>query len=406
LAATSVGGDIYTSTDFGATWVDRAVPQSTDYQGGNAFDCWVGITSSSDGMYLAAIDNGCSDGGNIFTSSDGGATWVDRSAGFGQGSMSNLVWNNIASSNDGMHLVATNGNYPGYVYFSGDGGATWNQCTTLPPVSLVGGLASNSDGSRVFAIPALSDWHYSPGAPRDVFMTTDFGKTWTNVGPGLSDAWTSVATNYDGSHIAVASSGGFIHVSSDFGATWETATAAGQLAWGVLALSADGNLVTGAGTSTDIWTLRPVPAPPAPPAPTPPAPTPNPTTTTPPTTTPETPPAGTGDSPKPLQATLVLKVYFDSLSYVVKGDNLIKLQALAKKIAHLGKAITITVTGYTQPSSRPIAADILLSKNRAAAVTKVLQKYGVNTTVVYKGAGRAALNVSSSRYAQIVVANS
>ena len=44
LAAAANNGNIYTSTDLGATWVSRA---STQY--------WWGITSSADGTKLAAV---------------------------------------------------------------------------------------------------------------------------------------------------------------------------------------------------------------------------------------------------------------------------------------------------------------------------------------------------------------
>ena len=47
--------------------------------------------------------------------------------------------------------------------------------------------------------------------------------------------------------------------------------------------------------------------------------------------------------------------------------------------------------------------DGALSENRAFAVSKALKKFGVTTRVAYKGAGRAALNIPSSRYVEIVV---
>jgi outer membrane protein OmpA-like peptidoglycan-associated protein len=407
LAATSVGGDIYTSTDFGNTWVDRPIPQSTDYQSGNAYNCWVGITSSSDGMYLAAIDNGCSDGGNIFTSADGGATWIDRSSQFGMGSYSNKVWNNIVSSNDGMHLVATNTNSGNSVFFSGDGGASWSESTSLPALNSISALASNSDGSRVLALPAVNDLHYGSGVAHDVFLTTDFGKTWSNIGPSVADHWNSVATSYDGSHIVLAASGGQIYLSTDFAATWQTSSSTSTLAWSALALSSDGELVTAAGTNTDIWTRRsaPVPAPASVTAAPAPAPRTDDSSNVTPIPKPEVPASGNGTSTKPLISPVVLKVYFDSLSHVVKGENLKKLELLAKSLSRFGNSITVTVTGYTQPSQAPKVFDKHLSQNRAAAVAKVLQKFGLNTKVIYKGAGRTAVNAASSRYAQVVASN-
>jgi len=121
------------------------------------------------------------------------------------------------------------------------------------------------------------------------------------------------------------------------------------------------------------------------------------------TTTVTAPPAVKGG---PLESTLTLNVYFDMGSSKVYGTNLSKLQDLAKKLSGLSKEITISITGYAQPTPGSEATDGKLSEDRAAAVAKILRQFGVNTKVVYKGAGRATLNVPSSRYVKIVAANS
>jgi outer membrane protein OmpA-like peptidoglycan-associated protein len=129
-----------------------------------------------------------------------------------------------------------------------------------------------------------------------------------------------------------------------------------------------------------------------------------------PTPAPTTPtkPVGGSSAPstKPLVKTLSLNIYFDMASYAVNTTNRAKLVALAKRIAGLGTNITISITGYAQPTPGSEATDGLLSKRRAAEVAKIMRKYGVNTKVIYKGAGRAAVNDASSRYVEIVAANS
>ena len=135
-------------------------------------------------------------------------------------------------------------------------------------------------------------------------------------------------------------------------------------------------------------------------APTPaatPTPVPTPTITPTPATTP---------LQKPLKSQLTVKIYFDLGSHSVKGSNTKKLKLLAEKIAGLGKRITILVTGYAQPTPGSEATDGRLSKQRAAAVAKLLRNAGVDTKVTYVGAGRAEINAPSSRYVEIVVANS
>ena len=90
LAATVFGGNIWTSTDSGATWTEDTSVGSTKE--------WIGITSSSDGTKLAATVFE----GNIWTSTDSGATWTeDTSVG------STKDWHLITSSSDGTKLAAT-----------------------------------------------------------------------------------------------------------------------------------------------------------------------------------------------------------------------------------------------------------------------------------------------------------
>ena len=61
--ATVAGGYIYTSTDYGATWTQRADSRN-----------WRGIAIAADGKYQTAVVYG----GYIYTSTDYGATWTQR----------------------------------------------------------------------------------------------------------------------------------------------------------------------------------------------------------------------------------------------------------------------------------------------------------------------------------------
>jgi photosystem II stability/assembly factor-like uncharacterized protein len=115
LAAVATVGDIYTSTDGGATWTNDTVGTSLSGL------LWQSITSSSDGAKLAAVATV----GDIYTSTDGGATWTDDTTGT---DLSGLYWFSITSSSNGMDLAAvTDG---GDIYTSTDGGAMWTNDTT------------------------------------------------------------------------------------------------------------------------------------------------------------------------------------------------------------------------------------------------------------------------------------
>ena len=72
-----------------ANWIERS-------PGGDVLS-WNGITSSSDGIKLAAVVNP----GNIWISSDSGGNWTERSPGGGTKS-----WYCIASSADGTKISA------------------------------------------------------------------------------------------------------------------------------------------------------------------------------------------------------------------------------------------------------------------------------------------------------------
>ena len=94
----SLAGQIYTSSDSGVTWTPHDSNRS-----------WYSITSSADGVKLAAVVYG----GQIYTSSDSGVTWTPHD--------SNRNWQSITSSADGVKLAAVV--YGGQIYTSGDSGA-------------------------------------------------------------------------------------------------------------------------------------------------------------------------------------------------------------------------------------------------------------------------------------------
>jgi hypothetical protein len=83
LLANVYGGQLYTSSDAGATWTARDQARN-----------WRGVASSADGTRLAAVVYG----GAIYTSSDSGVTWTAREQ--------SRWWFAVASSADGNRLVA------------------------------------------------------------------------------------------------------------------------------------------------------------------------------------------------------------------------------------------------------------------------------------------------------------
>lgn len=128
-------------------------------------------------------------------------------------------------------------------------------------------LASSSDGSRLYAasescgLSACTDGIIDAGG---IWVSSDYGVTWTAIGSTDGRHWYSIATNSNGTKVVAVDRGGDIWTSVDSGATWTARRAGGAVRnWDAVASSSDGdNLVAVAGegfifTSTDsgvTWT--------------------------------------------------------------------------------------------------------------------------------------------------------
>lgn len=157
LVVAALGGapsrtnNLFTSTDFGVTWVARGSPHN-----------WQSVASSADGSRLVACttpdyqERCCS---QIFTSADSGATWIQR------GSAHNFT-SAVASSADGSTLIAVSAGDG--ISISRDYGATW--VLSGPPRQWVD-VATSADGQKLLAA-ALYD---------QLYTSSDFGATWKAV---------------------------------------------------------------------------------------------------------------------------------------------------------------------------------------------------------------------------------
>lgn len=181
---------------------------------------WAEMAVSSDGQRLAAAVSG----GYIYTSSDGGATWTERTA------AGSRYWQSIASSSDGQRLAAT---VPGgYIYTSSDGGATWDERTS-GAIRNWRSIASSSDGQRLAA--TVSGGY--------IYTSSDGGATWDERASGGVRNWASIASSSDGQKLAAAVPSGYIYTSGDGGATWNERTSAGSGYWRSIASSGDGQVL-------------------------------------------------------------------------------------------------------------------------------------------------------------------
>lgn len=220
LAITSFPGYIYTSADGGISWVPRESQRN-----------WRPIASSFDGQKLVAAEYG----GRIYTTTDGGITWHPRE--------SSRNWHSIASSSDGTKLVACV--MGGQIYTSSDSGVSWiardanrywcwvassSDGTKLAACVQYGRIYTSSDSGLTWTARDSSRYWHSIACSSDglsLIACEHNGQIYTSINGGVSwtprdtnRSWTAVASSADGSKLAACVESGQIYTSWDSGATW------------------------------------------------------------------------------------------------------------------------------------------------------------------------------------------
>lgn len=224
------------------------------------------IASSADGTKLAIVNSNGITGGYIYTSTDSGATFVER---LGSGAR---YWDKIVSSSDGMKLLATtilnSSNDPATadgVYISIDGGVTWNKQIGLGDHPWTS-AASSADGSKLFVV----DYKRIGGNGESMFYSFDSGATWNTSNSTIR--WlgrfnimrkNGIASSADGNKLAaidviLADDSGRIFTSTNSGITWNQ-TSAPQIEWTGISSSPDGTKLVAWGVSNST-TISPPPA--------------------------------------------------------------------------------------------------------------------------------------------------
>ncbi|MEY4440435.1 MAG: hypothetical protein RLY49_61 [Candidatus Parcubacteria bacterium] len=189
-------------------------------ESGNYSGYWKAITSSTDGMNLAAYNENT---GYIYTSTDGGVTWIEQTSAGARN------WTSITSSADGTKLAAV-AQYE-YVYTSTDGGVTWTEQTSAGAKEWMS-IISSADGTKLAAAAAVDK----------IYTSADGGVTWTEQNI-ISCGWSSITSSADGTKLAAAcdqGGEGIIYTSTDSGVTWTEQSSAGFRSWRDITSSADG----------------------------------------------------------------------------------------------------------------------------------------------------------------------
>lgn len=184
---------------------------------------WSGVASSSDGIKLvaSAYNN------YIYISNDSGVTWIQKF-------FSTTDWMNVASSSDGSVLYAVS--YSGGAYVSTNGGDNWNVIVTSPFLT----VATSSNGS-VFAMGVDGD---------QIVLSTDYG--FNIYVSGISGSWLHLDMSSDGTKIVATNFNGDIYISNDTGITWRDITDLGSNSWVGIAMSSDGTKIA---TATNLGSI-------------------------------------------------------------------------------------------------------------------------------------------------------
>ena len=203
-------------------------------QTGPSYPLWQCIAASGDGTHLVA---GSLNGG-IYTTTNNSGTWVQLT------NAPTARWQSIASSADGTHLAGAI--YNGSVYTSTNSGITWTQQTNAPS-TYWSAIVSSADGTHLAA--AIS---FGAGG---IYTSTNSGFTWTHQTNAPFANWFSIASSMDGSRLAAAGGYTGVWVSTDGGVTWVQQTNVPNQYWSSIVLSSDGTRLAISSSQTNLPVL-------------------------------------------------------------------------------------------------------------------------------------------------------
>jgi photosystem II stability/assembly factor-like uncharacterized protein len=177
--------------------------------GSNQYGTYLSVACSLDGQKMICSEYLNSTTGFLKTSSDGNATWTDRTSAIGG---IKFLTVNISSNGLVMYAIPASGN----IYKSTDSGATWS---TLASVKNWGLISTSADGTSAVAIANTGTYH-------EVWTTSNSGATWTQRTPPSNIFYSSATMSPTGKIWLGASNDlkGLIHISNDNGATWTSKT--------------------------------------------------------------------------------------------------------------------------------------------------------------------------------------
>jgi len=274
-------GDIYTSNNFGTTWIQRqnigtaltnsiSISLTGQYQTAvNGKDIYVSsnygiswaqvynfgtsqifVTMCLTGQYQAVISSG--DG--LYQSSDYGQTWTRNTniAGDLYNSIQSFPTAGMSMSYDGKRQVIV----CEAIYLSTNYGQSWNTTTIINDTN------SEFDDHNWVGCDMSSDGRYMAAieVTGEVYTSNDFGVNWTkNDNANVRDKqWQAISISASGRFQTAVEKNGYVFVSTDFGLNWKRSpdpTLNAQV-WQAISVSANGMYQTAVVYGGPIYTAE------------------------------------------------------------------------------------------------------------------------------------------------------
>ena len=174
-----------------------------------------------------------------------------------QTSPPSMGWCSVATSSSGEYIGAVNSGPnlggPGTVYITSNYGSTWSMVTSVPSDSWTS-VTLSSTGKYVAIVGGGSILN-SGLSSSYIYTSSDYGATWTQT--GLSTSWISIASSSSGAMIFATSTVG-CYLSSNFGQTWSLSSQMvtyyiASSASGQYLLSSNDNVLYISSDSGDTW---------------------------------------------------------------------------------------------------------------------------------------------------------
>lgn len=215
-------GDLYTSSDYGATWVDQ-----TSMNAGGYFEA----STSSTGQYMVVSDLN----NNLYLSSNYGSTWSSIS------SPTNSGISSIVMTSDASYFALVNSS--NVVYTSTDKGANWST-VPISGASSLQSLSMSADGQYIYAADA-----FTQGS--QIYVSSNHGTNWAPKQASSVNSWARVYSSSTGQYAVATNARNGVYLSVDYGATWNFVTIPSMSSVYTAVISTDGKTILAADQDTN-----------------------------------------------------------------------------------------------------------------------------------------------------------